>query len=86
MEVKIHWSHVRVILGQPIFVMINGEKMSSNKCYFTNLEKVERYPDPEINRIAIGQVDGNKVVIGFDFSQDLRLLWQDRRTFMRCLS
>ena len=66
MGVKIHWSHVRVILGQPIFVMINGEKMSSNKCYFTNLEKVERYPDPEINRIAIGQVDGNKVVIGIN--------------------
>ena len=40
--------------------------MSSNKCYFTTLEKVERYPDPEINRIAIGQVDGNNVVVGID--------------------
>ena len=40
--------------------------MSSKKCYFTTIQKVERYSDPEINRIAIGEVDGNKVVIGIN--------------------
>lgn len=40
--------------------------MSSNKCYFTTLQRVYRYSDPEINRIAIGEVDGNKVVVGIN--------------------
>ena len=40
--------------------------MSSKKCYFTTIQKVERYSDPEINRIAIGEVDGNKVIIGIN--------------------
>lgn len=41
--------------------------MSSKKCYFTTtIQKVERYSDPEINRIAIGEVDGNKVVVGIN--------------------
>jgi hypothetical protein len=40
--------------------------MSSIKCFFTSLQEVRNFPDPEINRIAIGTVDGNTVVVGIN--------------------